>query len=578
MTYIIVTKLRYLFALLILIASHFSRAAQITDSLNHALKSYTSKDSVRVDMLNELSYSYWIMDPAKAEILSKEALEIATNQSYLKGMAMANRSIGVASWAQGNYEEGLNVLLTALSQYQLLKDTLNIANVKLNTGLIYSEQNSFAEALLYYQDALKTFRYLNKPERSVNTLNHIGVLYQRQGNTELAKSTYNEALEVSRLQNYAYGKSTALSNLSNLFQRSGKLDSAIVYAREALQIQEESNDLNGEAFSLYNLGIIYQKLENYELTHEYLQRALKEAEVISSKKLKRDCYWQLKQTAKMRGNYQEALQYAEQYNIVNDSLFNAEKLREFVRLENRFSLEKNAQELKLKDQEVDILQKAAVIDRLWRNSAILVIVAILLISYFIYSRQRINLKRKQELFSKNEEIYRTNAALTEAELENARWKEIELNQKIEFKNKELTSYALNFVQKNEVLEEIKSSIGELKKSPNGVTAKELNSLNKLVSSSMHIDKDWQDFKRQFEEVHTNFFTNLKTQFPTLSSNELKLCALLKLNMNLKEASTVMGISPESVKTARYRLRKKLGLGRSDNLVEHIISLEIKMNE
>jgi DNA-binding CsgD family transcriptional regulator len=281
----------------------------------------------------------------------------------------------------------------------------------------------------------------------------------------------------------------------------------------------------------------------------------------------------LKQLAKDRGNYQQALEYAELYNIVKDSLFNAEKLREFVRLENRYELEKNAQELKLKEQEVSLLKRDSQISALWRNLLIVGILAVIIISYFIYSRQRINIKRKKELFEKNEEIYRANEALSQAELENARLKEIELNQKIEFKNKELTSYTLNFIQKNELMEEVKSSIDELKKTQDQETIRKLNALKKTVSSSVHIDKDWQDFKRQFEEVHSNFFSVLKGKYPDLTNNELKLCALLKLNMNLKEAATVMGISPESVKTARYRLRKKLGLGREDNLVEYVISLE-----
>jgi DNA-binding CsgD family transcriptional regulator len=219
------------------------------------------------------------------------------------------------------------------------------------------------------------------------------------------------------------------------------------------------------------------------------------------------------------------------------------------------------------------LKRDSQISALWRNLLIVGILAVIIISYFIYSRQRINIERKKELFEKNEEIYRTNEALSQAELENARLKEIELNQKIEFKNKELTSYTLNFIQKNELMEEVKSSIDELKKTQDKETIRKLNALKKTVSSSVHIDKDWQDFKRQFEEVHSNFFSVLKGKYPDLTNNELKLCALLKLNMNLKEAATVMGISPESVKTARYRLRKKLGLGKEDNLVEYVISLE-----
>lgn len=543
------------------------------DSLKRALEIHQTNDSARVDLLNQLSYEYWIVDAEKAESLSREALVISKKISYLKGMAFANRSIGVTSWVQGNYEEGLDVLLTALSQYQLLKDTLNIANVRMNTGLIYSEQNSFNQALSYYEEALATFQLLNKPEREVNTLNHIGELYSKRNSADLALEKFKAALTISIQHKFVYGKSTALSNLATLFQKLNKLDSALTYANQALEIQNKGNDLNGQAFSLYNIGVIYQKQENYKLANKYMLLALNAAEVISSKKLKRDSYLKLKQIASKTEDFQEALYYAEQYTSINDSLFNAEKLRECVRLENRFELEKNEQALLLKEQEVSLLKSESKIGTLWRNLLIVAIIAVLIISYLIYIKQRSDIKRKKELFAKNEEIYLAKEALTQVELENARLKEIELNQKIDYKNKELTSYTLNFMQKNELMEEIKLNINNLKKSQNAETIKNLNSLNRLVNSSMHIDKDWQDFKRQFEEVHTDFFRILKATYPTLTNNELKLCALLKLNMNLKEAATVMGISPESVKTARYRLRKKLGLEREDNLIENIISIE-----
>ncbi len=77
----------------------------------------------------------------------------------------------------------------------------------------------------------------------------------------------------------------------------------------------------------------------------------------------------------------------------------------------------------------------------------------------------------------------------------------------------------------------------------------------------------------FEELHEGFFYKLKQHFPDLGNAELKLCALLRLNMNMKESSRVLGISSDSVKTARSRLRKKLGLNTEDNLVDFLISFD-----
>ncbi|MEM6380985.1 MAG: helix-turn-helix transcriptional regulator, partial [Bacteroidota bacterium] len=66
-----------------------------------------------------------------------------------------------------------------------------------------------------------------------------------------------------------------------------------------------------------------------------------------------------------------------------------------------------------------------------------------------------------------------------------------------------------------------------------------------------------------------FYRHLKEKFPKLTQGDLKLCALIKLNFSSKDVAKLMGISVESVHTTRYRLRKKLGLQREDNLTEYI---------
>ncbi|WP_188460215.1 tetratricopeptide repeat protein [Marivirga lumbricoides] len=567
--------MRFLLVLTLLINNTLLVEAQniVIDSLKNELHQNPERREQRVKILNELSYRYWIVDPVEAEKYSREALSISEDMQYKSGKAFAYRSIGVTNWAQGNYEEGLAALMQSLELYKQMQDTLNIANAMMNTGLIYSEQFSFEEALAYYLEALKTFNLLDRQERAVNTLNHIGELYQKQKDHEKAYEYFQQALSLSFKSNHSYGKSTAYSNLANYFKDVQQLDSALIYSNKALQIQRATSDLNGKTFSLYTIGLIYYLKSNYTEAEDYLLRALAEAESISSKKMKQDIYFKLQQVATKQGNYKKALNYYQDYTNVKDSLFNADKLREFVRLENKYELEKSQQKMQLKEQELEIVQQESELNKLWRQTLLIGIVALILISYFIYSRQRINIKRKNELLLKNQQIYDAREALTVVELENAKLKEEELNQKIAFKNKELTSYTLNFMQKNELMEELKEAIKEIKKSPGNDVGKKLGALNKMVTNSMQIDKDWQDFKRHFEEVHTDFFTRLKSKFPDITSNELKLCALLKLNMNLKEAASIMGISPESVKTARYRLRKKLQLSKEDNLVEYIINLE-----
>ena len=120
---------------------------------------------------------------------------------------------------------------------------------------------------------------------------------------------------------------------------------------------------------------------------------------------------------------------------------------------------------------------------------------------------------------------------------------------------------------------MKDKIEDLKSSTPKQQDKIINDLNRVIKQHINIDKNWEDFKRYFEEVHTGFNEKLKEKHPDLSANDLKICALTRLNLNIKESATILGITPESVKTARYRLRKKLNLEQNEELLGYFLSLE-----
>jgi CheY-like chemotaxis protein len=70
---------------------------------------------------------------------------------------------------------------------------------------------------------------------------------------------------------------------------------------------------------------------------------------------------------------------------------------------------------------------------------------------------------------------------------------------------------------------------------------------------------WEDFEYHFEFIHSGFFKKLKNNIGDFTPNELRLCAFIRLNMSNKEIALINFTSPDSVNTARKRLKKKLGL-------------------
>ena len=151
-----------------------------------------------------------------------------------------------------------------------------------------------------------------------------------------------------------------------------------------------------------------------------------------------------------------------------------------------------------------------------------------------------------------------------------------MSNEVTAKNKEIASFTMSFLQKNQLMEELKEQINELKKTSDISTNKELSRINRIVDNTFKSDEERKTFQITFDQMHDGFFKDLKQAFPDVSNAELKLCALLRLNMNLKESAKILGIAVDSVKTARYRLRKKLGLKTEDNLVDFLIQFENKM--
>lgn len=76
---------------------------------------------------------------------------------------------------------------------------------------------------------------------------------------------------------------------------------------------------------------------------------------------------------------------------------------------------------------------------------------------------------------------------------------------------------------------------------------------------------WSLFLMQFEKSNPAFLSRLKAHFPQLTSSELRLCALVKSNLSMKEAAYILNVSITTVKMTRHRIRRKLGLTRKDNL-------------
>ena len=86
-----------------------------------------------------------------------------------------------------------------------------------------------------------------------------------------------------------------------------------------------------------------------------------------------------------------------------------------------------------------------------------------------------------------------------------------------------------------------------------------NTVSQLTQHAILTESDWNNFRDLFEKVYPGFMHQLKVQSPDITLAELRMAALSKLQLSSREASNLLGISPNSVNKTKHRLRARLGL-------------------
>lgn len=182
------------------------------------------------------------------------------------------------------------------------------------------------------------------------------------------------------------------------------------------------------------------------------------------------------------------------------------------------------------------------------------------------------IQQKEELIEKNNAVFKSQQALSEADLNFLHLKERQLQDQIEYRNKQITTHTLNIIQKNEMLKDLRDQLESIIKSTTGAPHNELKKLLKIIDESFRLDKDWEEFKLYFEQIYTGFYAKLKVNYPELTNQELRHCALIRLNLSNTECASILGISPNSIKVSRTRLRKKLNLENHQSLTDFVMSI------
>lgn len=193
------------------------------------------------------------------------------------------------------------------------------------------------------------------------------------------------------------------------------------------------------------------------------------------------------------------------------------------------------------------------------------IAAVLLFSLFMHTVYKRYYKKQRERL-----MLKTTREFELKELENKqqlmRFRNDKLREDIENKNRELGISTMSLIKKNEFLSTLKNELEQVNDTNN------LKKVIRIIDRNLNNNDDWNLFQEAFNNADKDFLKKIKSLHPNLTSNDLRLCAYLRLNLSSKEIAPLLNISPRSVEVKRYRLRKKMGLQHEASLSDYILEI------
>ncbi len=222
---------------------------------------------------------------------------------------------------------------------------------------------------------------------------------------------------------------------------------------------------------------------------------------------------------------------------------------------------------KLNEEESNIEKYDFEVLKPWYLSTTAIIVYIIILVIFLLLTHRVYTnyykKQQEKLIKKNKKKLEMQELAAQQEIVTLQNKQLETE--VDSKNRELAASTMNIIKKNEFLSELKNKLSDAE------SKKDIEEVIKIINRNIAEKDNWKLFKEAFDNADKDFLQSVKEKHPNLTSNDLKLCAYLRLNLSSKEIAPLLNISVRSVEIKRYRLRKKMELDHEQGLVEYILT-------
>ncbi len=457
---------------------------------------------------------------------------------------------------EGKLELALKHALNGLQLYEAHGgDQRSVADAKNGVANAYFLQERYAKALQYYHQARATYQEIGDKYYLAQILNDIGNLHLSRNMLDSAAFYLNQSIGYSEATGAQSLHATAVANLGRVNEQKGNYKAALQQHIQALETFRQLDEKSKLIEQYHAIAEAYYKLDENDTASLYADSSLNLALNVGRWNGIEAAYLLKSNIQERLNNPRAALEFFRQAMLYRDSILNEESLKNIAEMDALY-------ELGVKNERINSLEA----ENRWAKTRatgltiglLLVFIIGALSAGLLWMRNRKN----QKIRAKEKEI--------EAEkIKNLDLEKKRLGERLDHLKRELSSQVLFLCQKNDLLAKVQKEIQDISL-VDTANKKQLTRIVRQIDHNIESEQEWEHFMNTFVEVHPNFLKELKSNFPELTTKECRLAALFKLNLSTKEIASLLHISPDSVKKARTRFRKKLNLDSSVDLEEFLM--------
>jgi tetratricopeptide (TPR) repeat protein/DNA-binding CsgD family transcriptional regulator len=497
-------------------------------------------------------------------------------------MAEAYLSAGAIGSQRGEISKAFGYLEHAERLFGERDNRVGVARVFFARSTIYRQQGDLPEALRLLLEAEAIIREHGRDHQRAFVLNAQGIIYSRLGDGVVALERLNSALAIFTAENDRFQQSIVHQNIGKVYGAAGDLDEAERHFLLSHELRVGSGYTGGDIFEQINFGILMSDRGRPRDSLGHFESALELARTLRDPLHMTLSLMNMGIAHARLGDYRRAQGYL------------AEALDTCTPIPDRFHRAQilyNIAFCLLESGDTDgamapLTEALDILSETGEHDDLLAVVHNALSHAYerladapealrharLYEELRSRRKDNSSSLALSHVTMRLKIEQIEREQESIRIANERLREEMATKERELVTLAIHLAQKSELIRRLRQTIGSKKQKPPEEMAKLVESIAHELESEDGTEKIWERFEKRFHQIHPEFTGMLARRFPALSPAELRLCALLRLDLSTKEMAALLSLSPRSIEVYRSRIRSKLGLEGNASLVGFLCGL------